>query len=415
MKTFFKYLFSILTLFLGSYLIYLNVKLYYTPEINECANNLYNNDVVKQLNFIKSKVDHHLGEDMQQIYPEGYFFSHVLYGLALSETKPLFYGDDQYAIDAPDEIDKELECLYSDKGTRIFPRNMKPAFGIFYAGWTNYLLAKKLTNQIIRDSSQIRLFEHNCDGIYQAFLQNKTPYLESYKGLSWPADNVVAIASLALHDKILTPKYQTFISGWLTQIKKYLDKDGLIPHKVDYQHASIIEAAKGSSQSLMLCFLHDIDTVFARQQFNLYKKLFVNYRFGLPGIREHKKGISKDGDIDSGPVILDIGGSASVVGLKTMSIYNETELMVGLRNSIEAFGMAYSSKDSPHSFNNFDSKKYLFGQIPIADCFIAWSNVQAFSSDEDKLGNWRWKFQLISFAILLLLSGFNYWLYRKTN
>ena len=47
MKTFFKYLFSILTLFLGSYLIYLNVKLYYTPEINECANNLYNNDVVK--------------------------------------------------------------------------------------------------------------------------------------------------------------------------------------------------------------------------------------------------------------------------------------------------------------------------------------------------------------------------------
>lgn len=404
MKLFLKYLFSILSLIFIVYLSYINVKLFYKPEIKQYKNELYNNDVLKQLNFIKTKVDNHLGEDMQQIYPEGYFFSHVLYGLAVAEMKPLYTDSKLFTINASYEIDKELECLYSKNGTQIFPADLKPKYGIFYAGWTNYLLSKLLFNQNQKDSTQIKLFERKCDEIYQSFLQNKIPYLESYKGLSWPADNIVAIASLALHDKIFTPKYQTFIANWLTQIKSYLDKDGLIPHKVDCQTATTLEAAKGSSQSLLLCFLHDIDTIFARQQFNIYKKLFVDYGFGLPGIREHKKGISKSGDIDSGPVILNIGGSASVVGIKTMSIYNEPTLMVGLRNSIEAFGMSSSNKNS---------KKYLFGKIPIADCFIAWSSTNAYSIIEKRLNNWRWKFQLISFSILLFLVGFNYWLYKK--
>lgn len=404
MKLFLKYLTSIISLIFIVYLCFLNVKLFYEPEVKIDANTAYNNDVIKQLNFIKPKIDNHLGEDMQRIYPEGYFFSHVLYALAVAETKPLFNENDSFAINASYEIEKELECLYSNKGTQIFPQDMKPAYGIFYTGWTNYLLAKLLLNQNKKDTSQIRLFEDNCNEIYQSFIQSKTPYLESYKGLSWPADNIVAISSLALHDKIFKPKYQTFITNWISKIRSHVDDDGLVPHKVDYINATIIEEAKGSSQSLMLCFLYDIDTTFARQQFNIYKKLFVDYRFGLPGIREHKKGITKDGDIDSGPVILNIGGSASVVGVKTMSIYKENNLMIGLRNSIEAFGMATSD-------NNL--KKYLFGQIPIADCFIAWTSTKAFIPNENKFDNWRFIFQLISFSILVFILGFNYWLYYK--
>ena len=352
---------------------------------------------------------------MQKIYPEGYFFSNVLYGLALSEEA--LNQNDSFKLEVEYELGSVFASLYSKEGTQIFPADLEPKYGIFYAGWTNYLLAKKLhaIPNYNRDSSDIQLFEQNCDEIYQAFHQKDMPYLESYKGLSWPADNIVAVASLALHDKILKPKYQDFIKAWIEKIQHYLDKDGLIPHKVDYKTGVTLEAAKGSSQSLLLCFLHDIDTTFARQQFTIYKKLFVDYRFGLPGIREHKKGVSADGDIDSGPVILDIGGSASVVGLKTMSIYNETELMVGLRNSIEAFGMAYTTKNSPNSFHNYDSKKYLFGQIPIADCFIAWSSTSAYSADESKLGNWRWKFQLISLSILLFLVASNYWLYKRNH
>lgn len=370
------------------------------------------------MQFIQEEIqEKQLGEKMQNIYPEGYFFSHVLCGLTMTDIHPIYFGEynHNFGDSIPFGIDYILECLHSEKGTQIFPEDLKPKYGIFYAGWTNYLFAKKLKAipYYNRDSSDIKLFEQNCDEIYQAFQQKDMPYLESYKGLAWPADNMVAVASLALHDKIFKSKYKEFIRSWIEKVKAKEDKDGLIPHQVYFKTNAVKEQAKGSSQSLLLCFLHDIDTTFARQQFNIYKKLFVDYRFGLPGIREHKKGISADGDIDSGPVILDIGGSASLVGLKTMSIYNETKLMVGLRNSIEAFGMAYSSKESPHSFENYDTKKYLFGQIPIADCFIAWSNTNAYSSEEDKLGNWRWKFQLISLSILLFLVASNYWLYKK--
>ncbi len=407
MKTFFKYLISILSVLTACYLIYLNIKLYYTPDIQEYNQQHYNADVIRQLHFIQSELHQkNAGDAMQQLYPEGYFFSHVLYGLAISEMPPLFYKHNSFRIDANDEIAYVLHCLESDKGTQIFPKDMHPAYGIFYAGWKNYLLGKKLagTFHLHRDSVEIRSYEQHCDEIVQAFEQKDIPYLESYKGYSWPADNVVAVASLALHDKIFPPKYADFIKRWIAKVKKTTDQNGLIPHKVDYMTGHMLEAAKGSSQSLILCFLNDIDTAFARQQFHMYKSLFADSRFGLPGIREHAKGISADGDIDSGPVILDIGGSASLVGLKTMSIYHERKLMVGLRNSIEAFGMSTSDQWK---------KKYLFGKMAVADCFIAWSSTHAFSEQEPALGNWRWKFQLICACCILLLFVVHRILYGK--
>ncbi|MEN8695918.1 MAG: hypothetical protein ABF321_07300 [Bacteroidia bacterium] len=62
-----------------------------------------------------------------------------------------------------------------------------------------------------------------------------------------------------------------------------------------------------------------------------------------------------------------------------MATYEEWNAYAGLRNSIEIFGAAYTWDGK---------KKYLFGQLQMADAFIAWSNSSVIESEMDS-SNWR--------------------------
>ena len=70
---------------------------------------------------------------------------------------------------------------------------------------------------------------------------------------------------------------------------------------------------------------------------------------------------------------------------------------IGLRNSIEAFGCGFFWRGK---------KKYLFGTLPMADVFIAWSNAVEPNRNAGLRAdrNWRWRFQLI-FLILVFVIG----------
>jgi hypothetical protein len=154
----------------------------------------------------------------------------------------------------------------------------------------------------------------------------------------------------------------------------------------------------------MLAILPEIDSAYAWQQFTLYKKHFTDYRLGLPGVREFPKGVIGLADVDSGPVLFQIGGAASIVGRRTMQQYGETTLAVGLRNSIEAFGIPWTQDGQ---------KAYLRGVLPIADAFIAWSNgLEAIVSMADETP-WRAKFQLYSLLTASSVLGGLVWIWRK--
>lgn len=369
------------------YVIYLNTKM----AQKTVWKNGVNTEVQKQLHFIGQQLEQEGAEKMQQFYSEGYFFSNVLYGLTwcdfLQKTQ-----DKEMRKMGINEINKATSALSSPKGKSVFPKQLSPQYGIFYAGWTNYLLAKKLAIQ--NSYADSLRYEQQCDSIVNAYEQNNQTFLASYVGLSWPCDNIVAVASLAMHDKIYPAKYTSFLSEYIQKLKSNLDKDGLIPHKTDYITGHITEQAKGSSQSLLLIFLLEIDSAFAKEQFAKYKTHFLDKKIGLYGIREHKIGINGKGDIDSGPVIWDIGGSASVVGAKTFALYNEPSIAETLRNSLEAFGMA---------IQNQNDKKYLFGQWLVADCFIAWVNASEPQNEQHSDKSSRFKFGLLGIACILLL------------
>ncbi len=395
---------SLVALLVG--IIAFNLSLFYRPKYKTIDNCRLNQDLIYQLRHLKEKMHDGAAKEMQGLYPEGYVFMNALYGLSWAELpKDLAVESDLYQ-EAFTEINWALSEIGSAEGKRVFNPNLDPAYGIFYLGWSNYLLGRKL--QLLppteRDSSEIEQFLENCEAIISALGNQQSPYLESYSRSCWPADMVVGMASVSLGSKMGAGVYQEELDDWLNQIKQKPDALGLIPHSVEWKTAGVREAARGNSQSLILNFLIEIDEEFARNQFEIYKANFLDYRLFLPGIREHPKGADQDGDIDSGPVIWGIGGAASLVGQRTMGLYGESAVAIGLRNSIETFGLGMTLKGK---------KSYLLGKLPIADAFIAWSNsIEAY--EENRLVSkqkWRFKIQLISLLLIVVLGfvAFRIW------
>jgi hypothetical protein len=248
----------------------------------------------------------------------------------------------------------------------------------------------------------------NCLAIEKSVLKTDKPYLESYKELAWPADNIMCLASLNFYDEIYPPpasigtgQYKALKNEWISRIKDHLNiETGLIPHAYSLYNNTGADGVRGSSQSLMHCFLPALDSAFAKDQFQKYKKYFLDYKLTLPNIREYPNGFRGTGDIDSGPIIWDVGPVASIVGIKAMAENKDFQFYKPLRNCIETLGF-------PISFG--EKKRYLFGQLFIADAFIAWSNAKACADLPDDSGWWRWKFHLMS---LLVLVPFCWWIYR---
>ncbi|MEL7222176.1 MAG: hypothetical protein AAGJ93_12710 [Bacteroidota bacterium] len=267
---------------------------------------------------------------------------------------------------------------------------------MFYQGWLNYTRSAYLgiLSSPQADTVQVKRFRSACDKIAESIERHHTPFLFSYHGGCWPADNVVALASLAAHDELFEPTFATTRKAWLERIQEKLDTNGLVPHSVDQTYGNALQQARGSSQSLMLAFWPQIDAAFGERQYAIFKQKFQDTRFGLPGIREYVKNNNGFGDIDSGPVILGIGGAASIVGMGSSAQYGDVVLHVGLRNSIEGFAA---------SFCWWGKKRYLGGVLPMADAFIAWSHSRV-PLELMKIAAFpKWKFQLINGTIIAFL------------
>lgn len=335
---------------------------------------------------------------METLYPEGFVFTYALYALAWSEVASLLPPESVSQQEGVQEIAFSLEQLQSKNGTMDFNAALPLPYGAFYRGWTTYVAGKflQLLPPAQRDSAQIARFQNDCEAIARSIQATENPYLESYTDMAWPADNIVCLAALALHDRFLEPRYQSVRTIWLARIKTTLDiRYQLIPHRYDLATQQSPEGVRGASQSLMLCFLPQIDSDFAQQQYQNYRSHFLTYRLGLPGIREYPDGTGL-GDIDSGPVIMGIGGAASIVGIRASALQKDWQLHVPLRQSVKAL---LFPKDAGKE------RSYLFGQLPIIDAFMAWSNAGICQTNPLESDSWRWKFQVISLCFLAFLGA----------
>ena len=347
--------------------------------------------VVKQLAFLRAEIEGGADHAAQKQYPEGYFFLNALYGLTWVQVG---LADPDRSVDAAAEVRWTLDRLRSADGTAPFDASLRPQYGVFYAGWTNWLRGGLIALKQ-SDAAEIDAFTSESVEIATAFRTAKTPYLQSYRGQAWPVDSVVAIASLRLYDELVAPRFGRIATNWVAAVRTKLDPaTGLLPHQV----APATIGARGSSQALVQRFLVDIDPAFARAQYEIFRDKFVT---GV-GVREYPKGVGGKGDADSGPLILGMSLSASAVTIGAARVQHDP-LADQLAREGDLLGLP---------FTGLKTKRYLFGAVPIGDAFLAWSaSARPLVADEQpELDGgsywWRLPWLVVLWLPALILWGF---------
>lgn len=379
---------------------YINWRLYYSPAVQRVDGVTINEDALCQLRHLRDALENDAAYKMQHLYPEGYVFYNALYGLSWCDLAASLPFDGALYREAHEEIQQAFYNINSDEGRLIFDDALPLPYGAFYNGWLTYLLGKKLSVEPPgrRDAKEVEFFKAQCAKIAAAL--RRQVYPESYYGSAWPADVVVCVAALALHDKLYADTYRARISTWWQRVHQNLDPLGLIPHSANPRTGKPLEPARGSSQSLIQSFLPEI--IAADHGFDSYRNAFSDNRFGLHGIREYPAGKHGAGDIDSGPVVFGMGGAATIVGMRAMQAHHLSTEYTALRNCVEALAFPVNIQGR---------KKYLLGKLPIADVFITWAPGAVPVNNTDKDQGWRTRFQIVSVVtgILIVVSLILMW------
>lgn len=389
------WLYRFFALALSASLLVLNLRLYpsQTPE----------QAVIPQLRYLRTALEAGAGEEMQALFPEGDFFTHVLYGLAWVDVGLRAEPDAALRAEALREARWAWSHLASPRGRAPFSEELDPPYGVFYLGWRTWLLGGLLMLQppAARDPFEARTFQDDCAALAAAFDRSPTPFLAAYPQQAWPVDSVVAVAALRLHDTLFAPRFQATLDRWLEAARHKVDSDtGLLPHQVHPHTGQVLQGARGASQSIIARFLIEVDEAWGRKQYARFRAAFVAPFLGVPGAREYPSGRAGRGDVDSGPLLAGFSASATVVTLAAAQVHGDRDVVEALIPASEAVGL-------PFEWNG--QKRYALGLLPVGDAFLAWAKasrpwVAAYREPPRPViapPNWRWPFHLVTLMILL--------------
>lgn len=296
---------------------------------------------------------------MQDLFPEGRVFTLALYGLAWVDVG---HGTADTAVrdTALAEARRALALADAPRSREGYGLASGLPHGIFYEGWTAHLRAGTL-HLAGHGAEADTAFRATCERLDAAF-RGGGPFLDTYHGQAWPADNAVAAAALRSCGTLLDPRYTRTARAWLRAALRHADPaTGLLPHDAGSP------APRGESVALMIRFVHEIDPAVAAAQYRGLERTFATRFAGLlPAVREYPRGVAGSGDIDSGPVVLGVSAPASVVGIAAARITGHHRAAADLRASPEVLGVPLQWRGR---------RSYAFGKLPVGDAFLAWSSV----------------------------------------
>ncbi|HEX6040209.1 hypothetical protein [Longimicrobium sp.] len=331
-------------------------------------------------------------DQMQAYFPEGRVFTLALYGLTWVDIG-LGTTDAATRARALAEARHALALATAPRSLKPFEEAGGLPYGMFYEGWTAHLRAGTL--HLGGGAAADTAFRGNCARL-DASLRAHGPFADSYGGMAWPADNAAGAAALASCGTLLDPRYGETARAWLRAALRQADPaTGIIPH-VDG-----LAQPRGESAVLMIRFIHEIDPRAAAAQYDAMVRTFATRFAGLlPAVREYPHGMTGDGDVDSGPVILGVSAPASVVGVAAARITGHARAAADLRASAEVLGM-------PLQWGG--RRSYAFGALPVGDAFLAWVTVvrpwntpPAAPVAATPFGRWRWTWYVLWGGLLAL-------------
>ena len=201
------------------------------------------------------------------------------------------------------------------------------------------------------DNKYDDLYYRLCSTLNWRMKKSPTLNLQTYPGEPvYLPDMLVAIVTLSNYSRRNDNLFQGVVDDWLHRAKtEWTDKEtGLLKSYLDYEGKEMDAPVKGSYSALICYYLTFIDEDFAREQYELLKKHFVQKR-PLTGIREYYDRSCWLGmDIDSGPVLFNLSPSGTAFAIGPATYFSDMEFRTDLLRTGEIAGSTIRGWNNNH-------------------------------------------------------------------
>jgi hypothetical protein len=204
-----------------------------------------------------------------------------------------------------------------------------------YAGLA-YALHRELVTSARYDTAE----QNIIDALVRRILASPAGFVETYPNEVYPVDNASALAALAVHAHATkTPPSPALARGLRAIRERGIDPaTGLLVQAVAPNDGAPRDAPRASGTALASYFLSFADAELSRSLFRALGKQFRTV-IGFGGMMEYPAGFRRrPGDIDSGPVFLGFGVSASGFALGASRAHGDREKFTALYATAQLFG-----------------------------------------------------------------------------
>ncbi len=173
--------------------------------------------------------------------------------------------------------------------------------------------------------------------------------VETYPGEGYPVDNCAGIGSIGLHAAATgDARHRPVVDRWLARCReRWIDPaTGLLFQAADPLTGRPSDAPRGSGTALAVYFLSFADTDLPRDLYAGLQRSLSGRFLGFGVVREYARGTSGRGDIDSGPIILGYGLSATGFALAGSRMHGDRETYRAILGTANLFGAPRDNGDA---------------------------------------------------------------------
>ena len=206
-----------------------------------------------------------------------------------------------------------------------------------YLGYAN--LALSMLRLVEPDNHYAALSDELTEALAQRLASAPHALFETYPGETYTPDMAMVAGSIGLHDCALGLPERAFFPAWRATFSRYVAESGLLYQAADAQNGKPVDSPRGSGTAISAYALSFVDARLSRQLYDGLRRQAVS-ALGFGMMREYAAAhIGGRGDIDSGPVLLGVGVSATGFALAAARLHRDHQLFESLYRTVNLFGV----------------------------------------------------------------------------
>jgi hypothetical protein len=208
-----------------------------------------------------------------------------------------------------------------------------------YLGYFNLLLG--LHRRVDPASPYAGLNDRITSALARRLEKSPLFLLQTYPDEVYPVDNCAVAASIGLYDRVTGADHGALLRAWTERVReRYRDAaTGLLIQAVDARTGAPIDAPRGSGTCLGAYFMSFSDPVFSGELYRAARRGLGGTFMGFGVVREYPPAFPGGrGDIDSGPIILGYGVSATGFCLAGARSHGDGDYHARLYATVHLYG-----------------------------------------------------------------------------